>query len=177
MKKLLVFIFIFVILAILFKNDYSEEILIPNNSIRIRVIANSDSKSDQKIKKNVKESIKAQLSDMLKDAKSIDDVRNILNENLGDVEFNVKQTLEKNYINSNDFKVNFGKNFFPEKKYKGVTYNEGYYESIVISLGKAEGNNWWCVLFPPLCLMEDEESDIKDVEYKFFIKEIINKYF
>ena len=62
----------------------------------------------------------------------------------------------------------------PEKEYKGVKYKEGYYESWVITLGEGEGNNWWCVLFPPLCLVEAEEAD--EVEYKFFIKELIDKY-
>lgn len=65
-------------------------------------------------------------------------------------------------------------NYFPEKEYKGVKYDEGYYESLVITLGEGKGKNWWCVLFPPLCLVEAEESD--KVEYKFFIKELIDKY-
>ena len=72
------------------------------------------------------------------------------------------------------YKINFGQNYFNKKKYKGITYEEGYYESLLIILGKGEGDNWWCVLFPPLCLIEAEESD--KVEYKFFIKELIEKY-
>ena len=84
--------------------------------------------------------------------------------------------MEKNKT-SNKFQVNYGYNYFPEKKYKGITYNEGFYESLVITLGEAEGDNWWCVLFPPLCLMEEDEEKIEEVEYKSFIKEIIDKYF
>ena len=71
------------------------------------------------------------------------------------------------------YELKYGLNFFPEKIYKGVKYEEGYYESLLITLGEGEGNNWWCVLFPPLCIMEAEESD--EVEYKFFIQEIIEK--
>ena len=70
-----------------------------------------------------------------------------------------------------DYEVDFGYNLFPEKKYKGVVYKEGYYESVVVTLGKGEGNNWWCVLFPPLCLMETDESNLEEIEYKSFIKE------
>lgn len=69
----------------------------------------------------------------------------------------------------------FGFNYFPSKKYKGITYKDGYYESLVVTLGEGKGDNWWCVLFPPLCLLEAEEST--DVEYKSYVKELIDKYF
>ena len=57
----------------------------------------------------------------------------------------------------------------------GITYNEGYYESIVISIGEAEGDNWWCVLFPNLCLVDLENNN--DTEYKSWVVETINKIF
>ena len=85
----------------------------------------------------------------------------------------------KNILNKYDteYKINYGLNYFPEKNYKGVTYKEGNYESLVVKLGEGKGENFWCVLFPPLCLLEAEESDKEEVEYKSFIKEIIDKYF
>ena len=68
-------------------------------------------------------------------------------------------------------------NYFPEKVYKGVKYEEGEYESFVVTLGNGMGKNWWCVLFPPLCLLEAEETEeTTEVEYKFFISELIDKY-
>ena len=176
MKKV---IFVFVAISmIIFLNDNTstEEILIPNESIRIRVIANSNSKEDQKIKENIKNSIQIQLSEMLKDAKNIEDVRIVLKNNLKNVEYTVEEELIK-YNFDNKFEVNYGYNFFPQKVYKGITYEEGKYESIIIKLGESKGDNWWCVLFPPLCLMEAEENNIEEVEYKSFIKEIIDKYF
>jgi len=60
------------------------------------------------------------------------------------------------------------------KEFNGITYEEGMYESLLVTLGEGKGDNWWCVLFPPLCLLEAEESD--EVEYKFFIQELIEKY-
>ena len=75
------------------------------------------------------------------------------------------------------FQVHYGLNYFPEKKYKGVTYKEGYYESLVVTLGEGKGENWWCVLFPPLCLLEAEETNTNAVEYKFFVQDLITKYF
>ena len=64
-----------------------------------------------------------------------------------------------------------------EIEYKGVIYEEGDYESLVITLGDGLGDNFWCVLFPPLCLLEAEETDTDEFEYTSFIKEIIDKYF
>ena len=72
------------------------------------------------------------------------------------------------------YKINFGYNYFPEKIYRGVTYDEGYYESLLITLGEGKGDNWWCVLFPPLCLLEAEESTA--VEYTTLVGEILKKY-
>ena len=61
------------------------------------------------------------------------------------------------------------------KEYRKVKYKEGYYESIVITIGEGKGDNWWCVLFPNLCLVDLE--NISDVEYKSWIEEKINKIF
>lgn len=73
----------------------------------------------------------------------------------------------------NRFKLNVGRNFFPKKKYKGVTYNAGYYDSIVLSLGDASGVNWWCVMYPPLCLLDEKQENY---EYTSLVKELLNKY-
>ena len=176
MKKIF-FVCLAIVMIIFFNNANTiEEVVIPNESIRIRVIANSNSSEDQKIKQNVRQSIQIQLSEMLKDAKNIEDVRSILNENLSEVEYTVENELYKARVSS-EFDINYGYNFFPQKIYKGITYEEGIYESVVIKLGESKGDNWWCVLFPPLCLMETDEENMEDIEYKSFIKEIVNKYF
>ena len=66
---------------------------------------------------------------------------------------------------------------FQKKKYKGVTYKEGNYESLVVTIGSGKGDNWWCLMFPPLCLMDIEnESNANSVDYKFFVKDIFDKY-
>ena len=61
----------------------------------------------------------------------------------------------------NKKEINYGKNYFPEKNYKGITYEAGEYESLVISLGEAEGNNWWCVMYPALCI-QTASADLGD---------------
>ena len=74
------------------------------------------------------------------------------------------------------YDLNYGYNYFPEKSYKGINYPAGEYESLVVTLGDGLGDNWWCVLFPPLCLLEASESDLDEAEYTFYFKDIINKF-
>lgn len=171
MKK--TFIIILIITIIFLTNIKASSSIIPDEAIRLRVIANSNSEYDQQIKLEVKDALELELYNLLKDTKGIEEARNIINNNLNNISDIVKNKLEEENYNQS-FDINFGYNYFPEKKYKGITYDEGYYESLVITLGSGEGNNWWCVLFPPLCLLEAEESE--EVEYKFLIKELIEKY-
>ena len=173
MKKIMIFMAI--IMVFLVNHVKAEEVKIPNEAIRIRVIANSNSTKDQYVKGEVRRELQLKMRDLLKDAKTIDEVRTILNKNIKDFDFIVEKVLKKNNINL-EFDVNYGLNYFPEKEFKGITYDEGYYESIVVTLGEGKGDNWWCVLFPPLCLMEAEEENTTDIEYKSFIKETIDKF-
>ena len=150
------------------KND-----IIPKEAIRIRVIANSNSDYDQEIKKKVKEQVENDMYKLLKDTKKIEEVRTLINNNLEREKSNISTILKKeNY--KLPFEINYGYNYFPEKEFKGIKYKEGYYESLVVTLGEGLGDNWWCVLFPPLCMIEAEEST--DVEYTSMVKEIINGY-
>ena len=91
---------------------------------------------------------------------------------------NVKENVNKIFKENNytmPYDINYGYNYFPEKQYRGIKYNEGYYESIVISIGNAEGDNWWCVLFPNLCLADYESND--ENEYKLWVAEKVKKIF
>ncbi len=146
-----------------------------NNSddlIRIRILANSNSKHDQSIKEVISNNLKSKLYELLKNENNIENARKIIKENIYNVEEIVKDNLkDENY----SFSINYGLNYFPEKKYKNKKYSAGNYESLLITLGEGKGNNWWCILFPPVCLLEAEESE--EVEYNFFIFDFINKIF
>lgn len=150
-----------------------EAVKIPDEAIRLRVVANSDTTYDQNIKIKVKNEVQKEMYHLLKNTKGIDDARKTINDNLNEIDQKVKHLLIKEKYNL-DYKINFGYNYFPEKEFNGVTYDEGMYESLLVTLGEGKGKNWWCVLFPPLCLLEAEESD--QVEYKFFVQELIEKY-
>ena len=79
------------------------------------------------------------------------------------------------YLNSNNYKIDYGINYFPRKVYKGVVYEEGMYKSLVITLGDGKGSNWWCVLFPPLCLLDENETTA-DVDYQLYVARIIKVF-
>lgn len=173
MKKIICLLIGIFIFYVFISNSLARSLTIPNDAIRIRIIPNSNSSFDQDIKKKVKDKIEITMYDLLKDAKSSKEAYDIIENNLELVDKDVQKVLNfENY--DKGYNVNFGKNYFPQKEYKGVKYEEGYYESLLITLGKGEGDNWWCVLFPPLCLIEGEEND--SVEYKSIVMEILNKY-
>ena len=154
----------------------NNNLLIPEEAIRLRVLANSNSSEDQKLKMKVSETVQKNLYQLLKDTKGIESDRNKINENLPSLKQQISNTL-KLENSSIPFQLDYGIHYFPQKVYKGVTYEEGEYESLLVTLGKGEGDNWWCVLFPPLCIMEAEETEVKEeTEYKFFIQELIEKY-
>lgn len=168
MKKIILVLAVLITILSLYKK---EKTIIPEESIRFRIIANSNLEKDQEIKKEIVKNISPQLK-TIKDFQTIEETRKYLTEELPTLEDIVDNTLKKSHLN-NSFHINYGKNFFPEKEYKEVTYPEGEYESLVITLGEGKGENFWCVLFPPICFMDEEE----DIEYKSFFKEIIDKYF
>lgn len=175
MNKVFIGIVIIIIGYVLFNsvNSKAYELVIPENAIRMRVIPNSNSDYDQQIKAKVKEVLQTTTYDLLKDTKGSEEAEKIIKANLSLIDNRINDLLVKENYNL-DYKINFGLNYFPDKEFKGVTYTEGYYNSLLVTLGAGEGDNWWCVLFPPMCLIEAEESE--EVEYKFFIQELLEKY-
>lgn len=145
-----------------------ETIKIPEQSIRFRIIANSNSPEDQKNKMLIAKELQDTLFSDIEDAKSIEESRRKIEENIP-----VMNTILAKY--GEKYSIDFGNNYFPIKEYKGVTYDAGMYESLVISLGEAKGDNFWCVLFPPLCLLEAQDNNTSDVEYRSLVKDILDK--
>ena len=164
MKKF-IFIVISIIVGILVYYK-SDEIIIPSDAIRIRIIANSNNIKDLYQKKKLKEEIKNDLYNLIKESNSSEEVSRIITDNLD----NIKEMINSK---TDDVTVNYGINHFPKKIYKGIVYPEGDYESLVITLGNGLGENWWCVLYPPLCMIDDNNIT-KDVEYKLLVSEMLN---
>lgn len=167
MKKIIIVLFFVVFVSFLVNGK--EEYIIPDSAIRLRVIANSNTFEDQATKMEIKQNIETILKD---------DLIGVANKNSAKETIQNKIPEMKTMLNNYNikYKVNYGQNYFPKKTYKGVEYPEGNYESLVVTLGNGAGENWWCVLFPPLCLMDAEESNVSDVDYRFFVKDLFEKY-
>ena len=175
MKKIIA-VLLMISITLMYTNK-TTEVLIPKEAIRFRIIANSNSIDDQKIKYLVRDEIEEEIMSDIEDVNDLSTVRQTLSQNTNKYSTLIEKLLSNNNI-STPISVNYGINYFPEKNYKGVKYSEGNYESLVVTLGEGIGNNWWCVLFPPLCLLEAEEEQAKEeVEYKFFVQELIDKFF
>ncbi|MBE6140089.1 MAG: stage II sporulation protein R [Firmicutes bacterium] len=169
MKKIIIVLFIFVIIMINMV-DQEEKIIIPSTAIRYRIIANSNDFKDQEEKLQLNELIKPIINNALINSKNINEARTNIIKTIPLIEKEIE-------LKNNNYDLNYGINYFPEKTYDDVLYPEGEYESLVITLGKGLGDNWWCVLFPPLCLLEAEENDLENINYSFYVKEVLKKFY
>ena len=171
MKKLLIALTIFITILSLNKED---KIIIPKEAIRFRVIASSNTENDQYIKRQVVKDLNTEIKNLSFKNNTLETTRTNIKESIPKVKTIVNNTL--NRLNANNkFFVKYGMNYFPQKEYQGIVYEAGEYESLVITLGDGKGENFWCVLFPPLCLLDTKEKP-ENIEYKSFVKEIIDKY-
>lgn len=171
MKKTISIILIF-IATIFTINGNNKNI---DDMIRIRVIANSNTEYDQKLKNSISSELSKNLYELLKDENNVNNARTIIKNNLG----NISETLDTLLKDETySYNINYGMNEFPKKEYNGKTYKEGKYESLLVTLGQGNGDNWWCILFPPLCLIDaTKEENTDNIEYKSFFKEVFDKIF
>lgn len=168
LKKIIIALF-FVTVLFCLSTETSGEVLIPSNAIRFRIIANSNSLEDQETKIRIRKEIEPVFAEILENSNSKEETKELIDKNMHKFE----NIIESYNI---DYTINYGNNYFPEKEYKGVMYPEGNYESLVITLGSGLGDNWWCVLFPPLCLLEAEEEEVSTANYTFYVREVLEKF-
>ena len=130
-----------------------EAVVIPDEAIRLRILANSDREEDQAVKRQIRDEVNAHITNWVGELTSMEEARDVLKSHLQDI-----QQIAESYIAERglqqEVKVEFGKAEFPTKLYGQYLYPAGEYEAIVITLGEGSGANWWCVLFPPLCFLD-----------------------
>jgi stage II sporulation protein R len=190
MKKILcIFIGILIIFGCIFENkvkSQSSQQDISSKIIRFHVIANSDLKSDQQLKLKVRDSVLKYIQPKLKNCKSIDESRKILLANDDKINKIARDVVRENGYNY-EVKTMLSNENFPVKTYGNITLPQGNYEAYRIIIGSGKGQNWWCVMFPPLCFVditkgeasyEQTEKDMKKVlteeEYKSIDNRINN---
>ncbi|MBP1153220.1 MULTISPECIES: stage II sporulation protein R [unclassified Paenibacillus] len=138
--------------------------VIPQESIRLRILAHSDAALDQWLKREVRDAILEQMNGWVAAPQGIEAAREVVREHLPELEALVGETLRKNGFDYS-YKVELGVVPFPTKMYGNQVYPAGEYEALRVSIGAAEGQNWWCVLFPPLCFIDSEMVVKKNTAY------------
>ncbi|QOR66525.1 stage II sporulation protein R [Cytobacillus suaedae] len=140
----------------------TEPVVIPEEAIRLRILANSDSSKDQELKRKIRDEVNAEITKWVEELTSIDAARQLIKSRINDIEQIVEQTLIEEGIDQ-AYTVDFQNNVeFPTKLYGNFIYPAGQYEAILITLGEAKGANWWCVLFPPLCFLDFSNGEAVD---------------
>ncbi|OAS88102.1 MULTISPECIES: stage II sporulation protein R [Metabacillus] len=160
-KQQLAFIYIFLLLIGAIVNVYrepvaastQEPVVIPDEAIRLRILANSNSDEDQELKRMIRDEVNKEITQWVAELTSVETARQLIQSRLPDIEAIVEDVLEREN-KPQSYSVNFDNVSFPTKLYGNFIYPAGEYEAILISLGEAKGANWWCVLFPPLCFLD-----------------------
>ncbi|MEC2076003.1 stage II sporulation protein R [Metabacillus fastidiosus] len=133
--------------------DANEPVVIPDEAIRLRILANSDSDEDQALKRKVRDEVNKEITQWVEKLTSIEAARKLISDRLPEIERIVEDVMkEEELVQSYD--VDFDNVSFPTKLYGHYIYPAGEYEAILITLGEGNGANWWCVLFPPLCFLD-----------------------
>ena len=171
---------------------------ISNSVFRLHVIANSDSKEDQNLKYKVRDTLLRHMKELCCDCKNKDEAIKIVKEHLEEFKQIALQTIKDNGYSYN-ININIGNFEFPTKEYGDISLPAGFYDALKVEIGEAKGQNWWCVMFPPLCFIDvtsgmvpeeskkqlendlseeefalvSEDSDIK-IQFKFKILEFFN---
>ena len=136
---------------------------IKNGVFRLRVIANSDSEYDQNIKLSVRDKILECSSDIFKDCKNSKQAKVKAAQNISLINKSVNEVLKDNKVKYS-FNTSVKKEFFNIREYDNFTLPAGKYDSLVITLGEGTGHNWWCVLFPSVCInTASQKGKLEDV--------------
>ena len=151
MKGLTIFTcLVFIICVLCSFLPLSDEAEIYDNTVRLHVIANSDSEYDQNVKLRVRDGVLSLIEELVKDAENIEEAENIIRENISAIRDNSRETL--NLLGEDkSIAVTLSKEYYPTREYEDFSLPAGEYMSLRIMIGEAKGKNWWCVLYPELC--------------------------
>lgn len=164
MKKILTLVFVFALclVALNFLPVHGEEALY-DSVIRLHVIAASDSETDQALKLKVRDAVLSGLASLSEGCSSKEEAERTLFSHLEEVRAIALETLAAEGCDA-PVSVTLGREKYPHKSYEGVCFPAGEYTSLRIVIGEGEGKNWWCVLFPQLCLAGAKNAEAAFVE-------------
>lgn len=156
--------------------SYAEQTVedMASKVIRFHVIANSDSPEDQDLKRAVRDEILKVMSPKLKESKDLEQSREILLENKELMEEIAEKTI-KAWDKEYEVEAKLTESYFPTKRYGDIVFPAGTYEAMKIIIGKGEGQNWWCVMFPPLCFVDATNGVVPETSKKDLESVLQNK--
>ncbi len=152
-------------------HDYIETMAttLSERVVRFHVLANSDTTEDQMLKENVRDAVLLYMAPILKDSPSIEETRQRIEAHKADMTDVAKQVIA-NWGKDYDVQVELTHEDFPTKSYGDIIFPKGNYEACRILIGEGEGQNWWCVMYPPLCYV-DVVSGVVPLEGKEALQE------
>lgn len=151
---------------------YFGENEIEKEYLRIHVRADSNSEEDQAVKYKVKDAVVEYLTPFIAECDSKEKAKTLLTERLDDIEKVAEETLKENGFTYRA-KAKVKNEKFPTRNYGNLQLESGFYDALILELGSGEGDNWWCVVYPPLCFT----GEGKNYVYKSKIKEIIDEFY
>lgn len=121
------------------------------NVLRLHILANSDDTADQKLKLTVRDAVLECSEELFSNATSLEKAKEVASESLDDIERLANKIIKENGYNYTA-KAELTNCYFNTRVYDNFTLPAGYYDAVRIKIGKAAGKNWWCVMFPKVCL-------------------------
>lgn len=142
---------------------YSEKVNqdLSDSMIRLHIVANSDSDADQTLKLRVRDEVITYMTERMDSLQTKETAGAYVKDHIGELETVANAVIAKEGF-SDLARVSFGKYPFPTKQYENVILPAGFYDALKVEIGQAEGQNWWCVMFPPLCFVDDTKGEMEE---------------
>ena len=137
---------------------HGQQTQLSDKLVRFHVLANSDSEQDQALKLQVRDNVLALTDDLMEQAGDSDTAMQTLEQNLPALESAAQETV---YAQGYDYpvQVSVGQDYFPTRNYDTFCLPAGRYDTLRVTIGRGDGHNWWCVVFPPMCFGAAEDFD------------------
>ena len=171
LKMVIILIFLLFIYTTVCAFSYAQNVSsdIAESVFRLHVIANSDSKEDQDLKYKVRDNLISYMNNICNNCNNKEEAINLVTKHKEDFKEIALNTIKDNGY-SYDVNISIGNFQFPTKDYGDISLPSGYYDALRVEIGEAKGQNWWCVMFPPLCFVditsgvvpEDSKEQLED---------------
>ena len=175
LKRYLIITLLLLIYILFYSFSYANNIMsdLSNSVFRLHVIANSNSREDQNLKYLVRDGLIEYMNTFSSQINSKEEAISIANQHIDDFYDIAKKVVQENGF-SYDIKISIGNFPFPTKNYGDISLPAGFYDALKVEIGEAKGQNWWCVMFPPLCFIDVSSGVVPD-ESKEVLKDSMDE--